>query len=325
MKDENQEMGLFDLLAAGCRAIGRFFKWLFRLVGHSFQLATCRWYIVWAVVLVGLGGAFWWSRPSNRIYKVGTVVQLNGCQASDVQREWERLAFAAPAKIAESQTYQNLLGLTPEQTVGLQKFQYFSVIDCLNDSTADYIDFQRKHDPSDTVNVVMPNQLYLQFRTKRPQEAAQIGEKVLSYLNQRPNLQAQYEHYYQVLSREALFCQTQVELLDSFSTVFYFQQGTDSQLRSHPWANGFLIGDRRIDLLHPDILELLEQAKQTEYELSCATAPVVAKADFTVQPRPVNGRLKCLGWGLIIGYVLGCLLALLIDKRAKVGQYLKRQ
>ncbi|MCM1034688.1 MAG: hypothetical protein NC038_03785 [Paludibacter sp.] len=323
MESNHHEMNLFDLLAAFFRRIGRFFKALVSMCGNSFRLSVWRWYIVYPILCLGIAGAIYWSRPDNRIYKVGAIVKLNGPTVDDAKQVWQPLQFATPHCISSDQSIANLLGITDAEAASVERFACFNVIDCLNDSIADYIDFKGKHDLTDTMNVVMKNHLYLQFRTKCPEQAQKIGEAVLSYMNGNKALQSTYSAYHATLQREAEFCHTQIEKLDSLTTSFYFEQGIGQQIQRSWAASALVVGERELNLLHPEILELIQYTKKADKELSTATAPVVLEAAFTVDPRPVNGRLKCLFIGLIAGYIAGCMLAWAIERRKSIGSWLK--
>lgn len=325
MESDSHEMNLFDLIAAFFRALGRFLRSLFRLCGNAIRLSVWYWYLTVALLLIGAGAALYWSRPSNRLYKAGVLVKLNGPQRDDVREALRPLQFATPDCISAEQSVASLLGLSQEDAAPLRDFVCLNVIDCRHDSIADFVDMKGTHDLSDTSCIVMPNHLYLQFRTTRPEQAKQTGDALLSYLNGKAALQAEYDGYVTTLRREAEFCRTQIDKLDSLTTSFYFEQGTGQQIQRSWHASALVVGEREINLLHPEILELIQSTKRTTHELSTATAPVVAKSDFVIDPRPVNGPLKCLAIGLACGYVLSCLLAWAVEEKKRIGLWLKRQ
>lgn len=325
METTHHEMNLFDLTAAFFRAIGRFLKALFRLGGNSLRIFLRKWYISLPLLFLCIAGALYWSRPANRLYKVGTMVKLNGPHTEDLRQAWQPLQFAVPDCISATQSLPALLGISAEDAFPLQDFACLNVIDYKNDSTADVVDFRNKHNLSDTTDVVMPNYLYLQFRTRRPQQAQEIGKVILSYLNNHTSLQRAYENYVRTLQREAVFCRTQIEILDSLTTAFYFEQGTGQQIQRDIRMSALVVGEREINLLHEEILQLIAHTKKTEYELSTATAPVVTVSDFTIDPRPVNGRLKCLLVALLCGYVTGCISAWTIEEKKRIALWLKRK
>lgn len=321
---KNNDMNLFDLIVLCCKAIGRLFRYCGHFLKEMLRLSYRRWYIVLPVVLLGIAVALYWARPTNRMYKVGTMVHLNGVQANDVKQQWAALYKATPANISQQQSVAQLLQIDDSIALGLSRFQCFNVIDCKCDTLPDFVDFKKKHSLSDTVDVVMDDYLYLQFRTKNPQNFVEIGKATIAYLNSNPLMQQAFSNYQKTLQQKVLFCQQQIEMMDSITRNFYFHQTPDKQY-VYQGGSSILIGRREIRMLHQQILPLMDNAIKAEYLYSIAQAPVVPVADFTITPVAVNGPIRCSILGIIIGYLLGCLLALLVERRKAIHAWLSRK
>ena len=74
----------------------------------------------------------------------------------------------------------------------------------------------------------------------------------------------------------------------------------------------------------PTIYEEIERYTKADYELAFCTAPVVVENSFIVYPKPVNGRIKTNVIGLLIGWILGCIVAALIEQRKAIASWLKK-
>lgn len=320
---EEKEMNLFDLCAAFFRWIGRCFMALVRWVGESIRLAWRWWYIVLPVVAIAVGGGLWYSRMENRIYEVNAIAHLYGPTIDDVKQVYGVLENALPSYVSEQQSLATLLQVEPAVTESLRKFGTFLVIDAKHDSVADYVDFDRKAKLHDTTNVVMTERINLQFCTKRPDLVPQVGEAIVSYLNRNSSFQSAYAAKLSLLQREAKFCHDQIEKVDSLTTAFYFEQGTEATMVYDRWE--FLIGSREITLLHPQIFDLFRTTKKVDKQLSLATAPVVLEQGFVIESNPLNGRLKWLAISMVVGYLLGCLLALSVDRRKRIWVWLQHR
>ncbi len=325
LQDTKHELSLWELCLICCRAIGRFFNSLWQVCLNSLRLALQRWYIVLPFIILGLVGGLYFSRKANRIYNVGAMVHLSGVNRTDVNRLYTSLCSATPDYINTQQTLASLLQITPEQAAKLRKFKTCGVIDFQNDSIPDVIDKKNKHDLSDTVTVIMPNYLYLSFQTKAPQEAQLIGEAIINYLNHDASLQTAFAAHKQVLQRKVDFCRTQVDKLDSLTTTFYFEQTGKGQMQYNRWSSALVVGERSIELLHPDILHLIRDLEFVEKQFTMATAPVVPMGQFVVEPRPINGFFKCSILGIFLGYIVGCLCAFAWKKRKHFTQWLKEE
>ncbi|MGM9830690.1 MAG: hypothetical protein ACI3Z5_01580 [Paludibacteraceae bacterium] len=320
---EEKDMNLFDLCAAFFRWIGRCCMTLIRWVGESLRLTWRWWFVVLPVMAIVLGVGLWYSRTDNRIYEVNAVAHLYGPTVDDVNQVYSALANALPASVSSTQTLPALLQVDPATTRTLRRFETYPVIDSRHDSIADYVDFQRKVKYQDTTNVHMASRINLQFRTKQPDLVPQVGTAIVNYLNSNASFQAAYAAKLATLQREARFCHDQIEKVDSLSTAFYFDQGTNNNLKYDRWE--LLVGTRQIELIHPQIFNLFYTTKKVDKELALATAPVVLEQGFVVKAKPINGWKKWSAIGLVVGYLLGCLLALLIDRRKAIFAWLNKQ
>ena len=61
-----------------------------------------------------------------------------------------------------------------------------------------------------------------------------------------------------------------------------------------------------------------------DYRMQLATAPVVLENHFTLDPKPVNGRFKYVFVLFLLGWLGGCILAELIDRRKAICAWLKQ-
>ncbi len=327
MNSEQQktELSLWDLCLICFQAIGRFFSWLWKLCTDTLRLSLQLWYIVLPIVILGIAGGLYFSRQENRIYKVGTMVHLAGVNRTDVQNVYNTLSLATPDFINASQSLTTQLGLSHEQARALRKFEIFNVLDYCHDSVPDMVDKKNKHDLADTVTVVMPNYVYLSFQTKRPQEAQQVGAAIINYLNSNATLQKEHAAYKQVIQRKADFCQTQIEKLDSLTTAFYFEQAGSGQIQHNRWSSALVVGERSIELFLNEILYFIQDNEFAQKQLTMASAPVVPMSEWIVNPRAVNGRLKCLVLGALLGYLLGCGFAAAWRQRKRFAQWVKSE
>ena len=198
----------------------------------------------------------------------------------------------------------------------------YRVIDYLNDSTADAIDFKRKHKATDTINVLMPNCICLEFCTKQPDRAIEVGESLLDFLNNQPQLQDAFQSYKQQLLTESQVYHSQIEMLDAVSRNLYLQNEGKQQVAAEAWTSSFIVGKRELILLTPQIRELLWEASVVDEYLVRCTAPLTTDG-FVVIAKPVNNRVKVLIWMLIFGYFCGCVVALMFAKRKEIAEWLK--
>ncbi len=324
---EKNELSLWDLCLAGFRAIGNMCVGFYHLCLNSLRLAIQCWYIVLVFIIIGVGMSAYYSRIENKIYKVGTMVNLNGVTRTDVVSVYNSLTLTTPEPLNVQQSLPILLNLPIEKVYSLGKFETRNVIDFCNDSIPDIVDFDKEWDMGDTLNVIAPNYLYLTFRTKQPQEAQLVGKAIIDFLNKDAGLQASYQATKAIWERRSIFYHTQIERLDSLTHSFYFDQNVQNNesLRYNRWSTSLLVGDRRIKLIHPEILVLIEEAAWMDRELAKATAPVVPMGEWAVNPAAVNRLMISLPIGFLLGYIMGCVVALAFVRRKQIKEWLSQK
>ena len=117
-------------------------------------------------------------------------------------------------------------------------FITYRVIDCYNDGVADYIDFDDKSVPTDTVRVQMQDRICMQFTIKSSNMGLlpEVEKAVLDFLNTNPALQKSYEAYLPNLQKEVAFNHTQALKLDSLTSQYYFHNNFDGETSGVSWV-----------------------------------------------------------------------------------------
>lgn len=322
-KMENS-MNLYDVCRECFRAIGRGIKACGNGLAAMLRLTYRQWWVVLVVVVAALVAANFYARRSNRIYKVEALVWLNGPTVEQTEQAFKYLANALPQGVSKKQTLTAQLGLTQKQLRGVSELRSFHVIDCLHDSVADYVDYHGKVSRTDTLNVHMPNRLCLTFRTTNPAAVDTVGEAIINYLNNLPQMQAAFEKKRALLERHVQFSKDHIEKLDSLTTAFYFEQGVGPQFQANRWESGFIAGRREIKFFTGVISGEFEGLDKLNTLLTFCTAPVVVEDNFKINPNAVNGRIKMNIIGLLAGWLLGCLIAALVGQRKALISWLKK-
>ena len=315
-----REMNFFDLCVVCGKAIGRCCSAIGCMLSRMVRLTYRYWWIVLTLMALAICAALYYTRKDNTIYKLDAVALLNGATVPQFEQRYAALRTGKmlPADAA----------ITPfikDEKAGT--FKTYRVIDCLDDGTADYVDYKRKSVPTDTVKVQMQDRLCLQFRVKSRDLALvpEIEQAVLAYLNADEAMQQSYQVYLANLREEVQFNHTQAHKLDSLTSAYYFNNPAIAQPDGLTHNSGVsFYGDRRIRLFLNEIYEQQKHMQQCDYRMQLATAPVVLENHFAVNLSPVNGRFKCVILFLLLGWILGCVIAELIDKRKVIVSWLQQ-
>jgi len=301
-------------LAKGCKA-------LIRLIGKMLQLTYRYWWVVFTIMLLAAVASLYYTRPDNRIYKVNAIATINGPALQDVQKRYKSLSETRLDDRIAQQKLQTVLSLSDEECRGLGRFKTYYVIDNLNDGTADEVDFHDKSSGDDTVHVRMHDRLALQFCTKSPNSVPHIEKQIIKYLNEDPSFQSAYTEQKAHLMRQVEFEKTQIEKLDSLTSRFY-QVGEMKQVEINHYD--ILLGRREVVLFLDEIEDFFDTKSRHDSRYTLCTAPVVLSSPFVVEVRPVNGPVKYLFFALLLGWLVGCCLAALIEKRKDITAFLRQ-
>ena len=200
----------------------------------------------------------------------------------------------------------------------------------MHDGVADYIDFKHKSSPTDTLKVQMADRLCLQFRIKSRNLdlVPEVEKQVLEFLNANVAMQQAYATYIPNLRAESVFNHTQWNKLDSLTSQYYFRGhlGKDSfgQMREGTVVMSDWGGDWRVRLFLEDIYKQHDRMQRVDHRLQFATAPVSLESHFAMDPKPVMSLNKCLAIMLLVGWVLGCCMAEVLNRRKQIAEWLKK-
>lgn len=318
---EHHEMNLFDFCKSVVVGIGNALMWLLRGVGEMIRLTYRQWWVVLIVILIVLAAALYYARPSNRMYEANAVAILNGVTNEMVATEFETLGKAN--KCFTEQNPVNMLGLDAELAWCLSHFEAFDVIDLLADSTVDMVDYGHKVSRMDTLCVHMPNMVALRLRTKEPNRLQEAEDAILRYLNDRPYFQLLFADYRMQAEREARFHMDQIDKLDSLTSAFYFSYNNQSQIQLDAWENGMVVGMRGVELFLEDVYTAMREREYAGAKRAVCVAPVVLQSHFVLEPRAVNGPLRMSAMAIVVGWLLGLVLAGIVDSRKRIMAWLR--
>lgn len=314
-----KDMTFIDLCVACGNAIGRGCKACWQLFLHMIQMTYRYWWVVLTIVAFGIAAALYYTRQDNITFKADAVAFINGASIQQFEQ-----AFA-PLRSGK---------LIPEDAAirpyvldhKAMRFTTYRVIDCLDDGTADFIDFKHKSSPTDTVKVQMQDRLCLQFciKSRNLHMMPEIEQALMDYLNANSALQQSYDVYLANLKDEAAFNHRQAFKLDSLTSHYYYYTPSSTVPPAYVGNGVNFYGERRIRLFLEEIYKQRDHMQMVDYRAQLATAPVVLENHFTLDPKPVNGRKKFLVIFFLLGWIGGCVLAEIIDQRKAICAWLKQ-
>jgi hypothetical protein len=188
------------------------------------------------------------------------------------------------------------------------------------------IDFKRKSSPTDTLRLQMDDRMCLQFRLRGYclGTVAEVENALLNWLNADEAMQQSYAVYLENLKEQVAFDHKQAVKLDSLTSAYYYNAGTTSLTSDVNGSGVNFYGDRKIRLFLNEIYRQHKHMQLSDYRLQLATAPVTLENHFTVDPKPVHSRSQIVLIFCLLGWIAGCVLAQIIDKRKAIYAWLKQ-
>lgn len=319
---ETRETNLFDLLLIFFRWIAQCFSRLFSAMGWCLQISFKYLPLTLILCIAGLGAGIYFSQPERRIYKVEGMAVLNGPTANVVKEISKPLEWAFPHQVPGGQNFVQKCSISEDVAKSIKRMETFYVIDNLNDSTPDHVDFKNKHDLTDTLNVRMRNYLYFRFRTKRIDKVEEIEQGLMHYFNTHPTMVAWNELHRQNLHDVVNMYTQQILYLDSLSKRAYLEDPVHAKLTLH--QNTLIIGEQKKQFFHEEISYLQHLLEGQELALTCDSLPLYFPGHLSIMPRPINGRIKTLVLALMGAYALSLLIAAGWKYRKSIFDYLRR-
>lgn len=320
MEDNNsKEINLLQLITIVFDWLKQIGIRIINLFGHILQLSFRRKITLIIVIAVCVAVGQYMARKSARIYKAEAMAMIYGSDAQTVKE--------VSRQLENSLSSNNLISLATKLSLpdsvanNIAEISSFYVIDFMKDSVADVIDFENNHSLTDTMNVKMRDRLYLRLKTKNIAQIPQVQAALLNYFNNNKVLKSQYETKKNEFIQQIKICDSELMRIDSLAKVSYFKEN-EKQLSFD--NNKLLVGEQRKQLFFGELLRLQELKSAAQNKLSNYNQPVELPASFVVNPMPLNGRFKYCLYSILIGYILGLLVAVFFENHKKLFSYLNR-
>ncbi len=320
-ENNSKEINLLDLVRMFFNWLKNIFIGFFRLSGESLRLLYRNKLTAGVILIIFILLGYYMGRPSKREYKAEAMAILNGSSSQTVKEVSRQLESSS--HLSDFTTLSNKLSLPDSVAGNITQIASYYVIDFLNVSTPDMVDFKGKHPLNDTLNVRMPNRLYFRIKTRKVNEIPIFEKAFLNYFNTNERLVKEFNIKKNNLSREIDLMRSEIQRLDSLAEKSYLKD-TDPQLQLR-YNTLLIIGEQKKQLLHTEFLSLQETLLKREMEFANFTEPVVLPTGFIVNTRHETGRLTYLIIFGLIGAIVACLVCLLIENRKCVFNYLSKK
>lgn len=316
-KTNEQELNLLQIFGKIGEWLKNILSNITHMVSYSIKMSVKYWYLFLVVFSLSILASLYLSRPSNHKYHAETVLHASFSDISYVNEVIDQLRPSI--KDNDLYSFASKLQIPNNIAKNIIKIQRYDIIDYLDDNTPNMIDFKRSHSPRDTTNLVMNDRVYLRLVTLDPNNLDVIYDAVMNYLNTNSRLVNEYEFNKQILTTNIALIDKETNRIDSLAQTNYFKNEDRIDLKMS--SDRMILGERKKPLFYDDLIYLMSQKYNREKQYEMAVQPVYSTTGFIVSG-PINGRLKLLVFGFIIGVISGLVVSSLYAKRKLIKDFL---
>jgi len=321
MKEEKKqnEINLLELMQMFFRGLKKCGLNLINLLGNTLRLLYRNKVLTCVILALSIAFGFSMGRSDNRVFRAEAMAILNGSLAQTVKEVSRQLENAS--HLSDFTSLSSRLSLPYEIANNIISIESFYVIDFLNDSTPDMVDFRHRHSWTDTLNVRMPNRLFFRVRTRDVSQLPVFEQAFLNYFNTNTQLLGEFNVRKNNLAQEIQILNSELIRLDSLADFSYFRDISGGQQIDFRW-NTLFVGEQRTQMLHRYFSIVQNRKTVRELEFVSFTAPVVLPTGFIVNPHPERGRIGYMLNYFLIGLAIAISLSLFIEHRKRIFNYL---
>lgn len=276
---QESEIDLIDLFRGFASAIARFFKFLGSQINNLIYFIIRNFFILTGSLLIGLIVSLYLSRTQAPVFTGEFVIRNNAIEISELYHHLDRLGNLT--KSGFEKVFYNELNLEKENH-NLLGLDVFWVIDLADDNIPDFIDYEKKHDVLDTVNVIMRDRVAIRMIGNDFAKFGLYRDRIIDYLNTEEKFVFQNEIRISQGNERKERVGIEINLLDSLQKVKYFEEYR--RYESLPGQVLFM-QDNSTQLLHEDILDLYERKFNIEKNLEIYPEIVTLLNDLEISPR----------------------------------------
>ena len=309
------EIDLLDIFRSMGRSIAKGIKASGKGILISIVFLFRFWLPLLLSVILGIGASYLFKYLTPPSYHSDVVLRSNAGFSSDIISHVNKLH-----KYCKDKNLQKISeAVTPVKDIlyDIKDIEAFWVIDNSNDGIPDEVDYKRKHNVYDTINVRMQDRLDIRIKIRDPKYLTQIRDGLISYINS-DSLFSQRNILRLRQSREMLKrIDYDISLLDSLQKVKYFEETRNIQPREG--GQMIFLQEHNTQLVYDEIYLLYQRKQALESELDLHQETTTILSDISIPSRRINGG-KYFAIRLVpIIFTLTLLILILYTNRKKIS------
>lgn len=308
----NDEIDLLELFRRFGNTTGKMFRAIGKGIVISIVFLFRNWLPLGLSLVLGVGISYLFKFAAPSLYTSELVLRTNTPPSSDYITYVNRLHT-----FCQENNYNALMkaiSISEKEAMNIKDIYSYWIIDRGKDGIADFVDYKKAYDPSDTINVRMKDRLDIKVIIEDPQELTIVRNGLISYiesdslfqqrnrvrLRQNQDLLARYDN--------------DISQLDSLQKIKYFEE---TKKFVQPGAGQILfLQEPKTQLIYSDIHELFIKKQYLELEKSLYNDVVTVLSEFTIPAKRENSGIY-YGRVIIPLTFAACVLILILFKNRK--------
>jgi len=278
-----------------------------------FLIRKSLWIVSFALIGMILGFVLYSiSRPIYASLLEGNTGRLDNAVVIDHINKLDRVT-SKPALLA------NYLGINTEQAEAIRSIKAYYGIDINRDWKPDYVDYDEKYNPKDTMQVRVPSYVYIKVSVYDENILPILRKGLFQYVNSNAYIQELFE--IDRVHRKDLLegIKKEISKIDSLQRTRFRKETAVEKGQMNIRLNN----EQRTDLYYDDILKLTEQMHFIDKSLKISDETIVVVHDFTPlqqEERPIVKLVLILGVSMA---VLGIFCSLIWQYRKTIWELIK--
>ncbi len=313
MENQEREINLFDFIIICWRAVKRFFRGMGVVLLRMFRLSV---QYIWITLLcVALGGVcgYIWTRSFATLYKGECTVTFAEDMRPRIKDGFVQMVNMMPSVLVSE------YGFPAEAMDNFKKLEFYNVIDMKPDSVADFADYGGDVAPTDTMNMVMPDRLRLRIYARGATDFNSLREPMQRFFHTLPMMERADSMCKEVDKSRLAVYERELARMDSLLHYDYFEK-TKQQTLTKDWY--VIVTEKERVPLHGYVFQLMRQRDYKKMQIESNKDIINFEGGFVVNA--LNPKWK-LFIGVVAGYVLSVLVALVVKYRRGIVEYMRKR
>jgi len=308
----NDEIDLIEVFQKMGQGIANLFNKLINFLYHVILFFIRRAVLITIVLIIGISIGFMRYKTTPRYYSSSLEAYSNAMSSIDMISYINNIHELFIENNDEN--LKSKLNIEPADLDKIKDVKAFKAIDLNKDGITDIIDYDDKYQTSDST--ISRSRFVIKVEVYDQSVFPQIQNSIIQYIGQNKYINELNTIRKKQLEELIVKLDTEISILDSLKKTEYFNKN-DEKLKTQS-GQLLVMNEQPTQLYHPQIIDLYKEKQNLEQQLELRTDPITIIQDFSALSITENNLFFYLKRWLINAFIIGVLLALIIENFRKL-------